>query len=659
MPHLQDNLPTFLGPTRSAQDSRKGIGRKENQMRNRKIGFIDLSRRKTIAKEIPATIRRLYLGGRGVDMHLLYNYIKPGIDPLEPENVLIVGAGLLTGVPALGSGRCDIAAKSPLTGAVGDSNMGGFFAPELRFAGFDHLLVKGRAEKPVYLWIHDGEIEIKDASQLWGNDTFETQTAIRESHQDDEVECMVIGIAGENLVRFANVMTGMKNSGGRTGMGCAMGSKKLKAIAVRGTLDLEFEHPDKLLEYCKEMNDMIMGTRWAKAQSRWGTMIIYSNTNTTGLIRCRNFQYNRMEKGDVLECENMDKYSVGMAGCYGCPLDCRHRYVLTEGLYAPLYGEGPEYTSQGAFGTLPDCPSLETVLNANHLVNKYGLDTLETGNIIAWAMELYEKGIIDKKTTDGLQLEWGSSEALIEMIQKIAKREGFGNTLAEGMKPAIEKIGKESEYYAIQVKGMGNLHSDERPTPSFALGIATSTRGADHLRGRPAIDLYGLPEELLEEIYGGPVSNDYTSYERKSRMVWWQEILYAVVDSLGLCKFQTVFCAVHAPKFEEWANLIHYATGMKLSKEALLTIGERIYTIERMFNIREGFSRKDDTLPERYFTEPTPVGFPVAKGKKIDRRKFERMLDEYYELHGWDKNGNPKQETLKKLGLDKEPSNIL
>ncbi len=628
-------------------------------MLNRKIAFIDLSRRKVATKDIPEGIRRRYLGGRGIDIYLLYNYIKPRIDPVGPENVLIVGAGLLTGIPALGSGRCDIAAKSPLTGAVGDSNMGGFFAPELRFAGFDHLVVTGRADNPVYLWVNDGEIEIRDASQLWGSDTFETQTAIREIHQDDEVQSMVIGIAGENLVRYANVRTGMKNSGGRTGMGCVMGSKNLKAIAVRGTLDLEFALPDKLLEYCKEMNDMIMGTRWAKAQSRWGTMIIYSNTNTTGLIRCRNFQYNRMEKGDILECENMDKYSVGMAGCYGCVIDCRHRYVLTEGPYSPLYGEGPEYTSQGAFGTLPDCPSLETVLAANHLVNMYGLDTLETGNIIAWAMELYEKGIIDEKTTGELKLEWGNSEALIEMIHKIARREGFGEILAGGMKPAIERLGKESEYYAIQIKGMGSLHSDERPTPSFALGIATSTRGADHLRSRPAIDLYGLPEELLEDLYGGSVSNDYTSYQRKSRMVWWQEMLYSVVDSLGLCKFQTVFCAVHAPKFDEWTNLVRYATGMKLSKEDLMNIGERIYTVERMFNIREGFSRKDDTLPERYFKEPTPIGLPIAKDKKIDRKKFERMLDEYYELHGWDKHGNPTPETLKRLSLDKEPSHHL
>jgi len=626
---------------------------------NRELAYIDLSTGKVVQKPVPKEMRTLFLGGRGIDMYLLYNHTQPKTDPLSPENVLLVGAGLLGGMPCLGSGRCDIAAKSPLTGAVGDSNIGGFFGPELRFAGFDHLVITGRAEKPVYLWVSDGEIEVKDASHLWGKDTFETQTAIRSDQADEEIKCLVIGVAGENQVRFANVRTGMKNSAGRTGMGCVMGSKNLKAIAARGTMNLELAHPDELLDYCKEMNDMIMSTRWARAQSRWGTMIIYSNTNTTGLIRTKNFQLNRLEEGQDLEPENIDRYSIGTAGCYGCVVHCRHRYVLRDGPYAPLYGEGPEYTSLGAFGTMVDCKKMETVLVANHLVNKYGLDTLETGGLIAWAMELYEKGIINDKMTDGLKLEWGNEEAVFEMIRKIAFREGFGNILADGFRPATAKIGKGSDYYAIEVKGMSNLHSDERPTPSFALGIATSTRGADHLRSRPAVDMYGLPEDILAEVYGGPVAPDYTSYDGKSRMIWWQELIYAVTDSIGVCKFQTVFLAVHAPKWEEFSKLIRLATGMEFSKAQLMEIGERIYTLERLFNLREGFTRKDDKLPERYFKEPTPIGLPIAKGKKIDRERFKKMLDEYYELHNWDKNGVPKKETLEKLGLDKEPTHLL
>ncbi len=592
-------------------------------------------------------------------MHLLYNHLSPGIDPLSPENVLLIGTGLLTGIPALGSGRCDIAAKSPITGAVGDSNVGGFFAPELRMAGFDHLVIKGKAEKPIYLWINDGEIEIKDASYLWGKDTFKTQTLIRSDHGDEEIKSLVIGNAGENLVHFANVRTGMKNSAGRTGMGCVMGSKNLKAIATRGTMDIELAYPDQLLDYCKEMIDMVMKNRYSRAASKWGTLIIYSTTNTTGLIRTRNFQLNQLEQGWDIEPEEMDKYTIGMSGCYGCPVSCRHRYTLKDGPFAPIFAEGPEYTSLGAFGTMVDCKKMETVLVANHLVNKYGLDTLETGGLIAWAMELYEKGILTENITDGLKLEWGNEEVLFELIRKIAQREGFGNVLADGFKNAIAKIGKESEYYAIKVKGLSNLHSDERPTPSLALGIATSTRGADHLRSRPAIDLYGLPEDFLEEIYGGKISSDYRSYEGKSRMVWWQELLYAVTDSLGTCKFQTVFLAVHAPKWEEYSKLIHLVSGMQYSTSQLMEIGERIYTIERMFNNREGFSRKDDTLPERYFKEVTPVGLPRVKGIKIDKGKFEEMLDEYYALHGWDNNGIPTGKTLQKLRIEKEQTHII
>ncbi|MFX0084837.1 MAG: aldehyde ferredoxin oxidoreductase family protein [Candidatus Hodarchaeota archaeon] len=623
----------------------------------RKIAFIDLTSRKVQTKIMSKVLRKQFLGGRGINMYYLYHHLAPGIDPLSPGNILLVGTGLLTGIPALGAGRCDIAAKSPLTGAVGDSNIGGFFAPELRFAGFDHLMITGKAEKPSYILINDGEVTINDATHLWGKDTFESQDQIRSDHNDEQIKSLVIGEAGENLVRYANVRTGMKNSAGRTGMGCIMGSKNLKAIAARGTMDVEFANPDELLVYCSEMNNQITGSRWARAQSKWGTLIIYSNTNTTGLIRTRNFQRNLLEDGENLEPEVMDEYTIGMSGCYGCSVHCRHRYVLKEGPYAPIFGEGPEYTSLGAFGTMVDCKRMETILIGNHLVNKYGIDTLEVGGIIAWIMELYEKDLLSEKLIDGLELEWGNEEAVFELIKRISKREGYlGNLLADGFLPAIAKIGKESEYYAMQIKGMSNLHSDERPTPSLALGIATATRGADHLRSRPAIDLYGLPEELLEKIYGAPMSSDYTSYEGKSRMVWWQELLYAVTDAIGICKFQTVFCAVHAPKFEEFSKLINYTSGLNFSTPQLMEIGERIVTIERMFNNREGFSRKDDKLPERFFKEETPLGFPIAKGKKIDKEKFDIMIDEYYSLHGWNKNGNPTEETQRKLGIENKQS---
>lgn len=628
-------------------------------MFERKIAYINLSTGKITQKKIPRKMRLLYLGGRGINMYLLYNHLKPDAHPLAPENTLLVGAGLLVTIPALGAARCDIAAKSPLTGGLGDSNVGDFFAPELRLAGFDHIVIIGRAKKPVYLWLCDGEIQILEASHLWGEDTFEAQNIIRKDLGDERVQCLTIGIAGENLVKFANVRTGLKSSAGRTGMGAVMGSKRLKAIAARGRTRIEFFSPNELFDYCKAMNNTVMKTRWARAQSRWGSMIIFSNTNTTGLVRTRNFQLNRLEGGEDLEPENIDRYATGMTGCFGCMIRCRHRYVLKEGPHAPISGEGPEYSTLCAFGPLVGCSKMETVLVANHLVNKYGLDVIETGNMIGWATELFERGIIDERMTDGVRLKWGDEDAVFTMIHKMAQREGFGDILAGGFRDAIAQIGKESEYYAIQIKGMGSIISDDRPVPSFSLGIATATRGADHLRSRPALDLYNLPEEFLRETYGGYVSPDYTSYEGKSRMVWWQELLYAVVDSLGLCKWQTIFCAVHAPGYEEWSKLIYYASGMKLTKAQLMEIGERVYTLERMFNMREGFSRKDDKLPERLVRESTPIGLPIVKDKRIDSEKFDNMLDEYYKLHNWDSNGVPKKETLRRLGIDDEPSHVI
>jgi aldehyde:ferredoxin oxidoreductase len=631
---------------------------------NRKIAYIDLGTGQIKTAPIPIEVRKFYLGGRGLDMYLLYNHLEPGVDPLGPENVLTVSAGILVGTPASASARTHVGAKSPLTGYIGSSNMGGFFSPELRWAGFDHLVIKGKADHPTYLWIHDGEIEFRDASDLWGEDIHATQELIREDLNDPEVKALCIGVAGENLVRFASVMTGVKNAAGRTGMGAVMGSKNLKAIAARGTQDLVLRFPEKALEYNRQLLDHIGSTKFAQIMQKWGTMFIYGVTNTTGLVRNRNFQLNQQVNGNI-ECEHIEEYSVGTEGCYGCIMHCRHKYLIKEGPYAGTYAQGPEYTSQGAFGMEVGCNNFETVLIGNHLVNSYGMDTLETGSMIAWAMELYEKGILTDEDTGGLKLEWGNDEAVLEMIKCIAERKGLGDVLAEGPLRAAEKIGPESLKYCIQVKGMSNLHSDERPTPSLALGVATASRGSDHLRSRPAIDLYHLPEHLLRKIYGGPdpydgpLSSDYNTYDGKPRMVRWQEMMYEAIDCSGICKYHTIFLSPNLISFEELSKLIYYNTGLEFTPKEIWEIADRAYTIERLFNIREGLTREDDWLVDRYFDEPTPIGLPVARGKSLDREKFKQMIDEYYEMHGWDEAGVPRPETLKELGLENEPSHML
>jgi len=642
----------------------------------RKIAYIDLTSGKIETAPIPLDIRRRFLGGRGLDAYLLYNHCPPGVDPLSPQNVLLVSAGLLVGTLASATARTHVMAKSPLTGMVGSTNMGGFFSPELAWAGFHHLVIKGRAEKPVYLFVHDGQIEIRDASELWGLSTTETQWAIRKELGDEEVNSMVIGQAGENLVRFANVMTGIKNSGGRTGMGCVMGSKNLKAIAARGHQDIAIAHPTEALEFNKKFIDQIVTAKVNQTQGTLGTPFIWGATNSWGGLRTRNFQYNQCEYADDIEPERLDEIAtetIGpyhMTGCFACQVHCRAKYRIPSGPYAGVYDEGPEYTSQGAFGAEPDCKNAVTVLTGNHLVNQYGVDNLEIGSLISWAMELYEAGIITREQTDGLDLRFGNDEALLEMVHRICRRQGWlGNTLADGGLAAARKIGKNSFDYLIQVKGMSNLHSDERATPALALNIATASRGSDHLRSRPAIDLYHLPEPVLRKIYSspvpydGPLSSEHTAYEGKPWQVFWQENCYMAVDCLGICKYHTVFLGATLPNFEDWPKAIYYNTGLEYTPRELWDIAVRCNMLERMFNLREGLKRRDlekgDMLNHRYFDEPCRRGAPGVVGRKIDRQKFDKMVDEFYSFKGLDKEGRPLPETLKKLGLENEPSRLL
>jgi len=643
---------------------------------NRKIAYIDLSTGKIEIKPIPLDMRRKFLGGRGLDAYLLYNHTEKAVDPLGPKNTLMVSGGILTATLASATARTHVMAKSPLAGMIGSANMGGFFAPELAWAGFHHLVIKGKAEKPVYLWIQNGKIEIRDARNIWGKTVTEAQWAIREELGDEDIKSLVIGPAGENLVRFANVMTGIKNSGGRTGMGAVMGSKNLKAIAARGTMDIKIAHPKEALEYNKRFIDQITSAKVNQTQGTLGTPFIWGATNSWGGVRCRNFQYNQELYCDEIEPEAIDEVcteTMGpyhMAGCFACQVHCRAKYKIPTGPYAGVYDEGPEYTSQGAFCGEPDCRSIETLLTGNHLVDQWGMDNLETGSLISWAMELYELGILTRKETDGLDLQFGNDEALLEMVKRICFREGWlGDTLAEGGIIASEKIGKHSFDYLIQVKGVSNLHSDERATPALALNVATASRGSDHLRSRPAIDLYHLPEEVLRKIYGnpvpydGPLSSEHTEYIGKPWEVFWQENCYMAVDCLGICKYHTVFLGATLPSFEDWPKVLYYNTGLKFTPREIWDISERCNMIERLFNLREGLKREDlkkgDMLNHRYFDEPTRRGAPDVVGRVINREKFKKMVDEFYEYKGLDQNGVPKPETLKRLGLQNEPSHLL
>lgn len=613
-------------------------------MLDRKIAFIDLGESSIRVQSFAPELRQQYIGGRGMNMYLLSKYYKPSLNPLAPENPLIFGAGLLTGTPGFGS-RVNVSAKSPESGHLGDANMGGDFGAELVKAGFSHLVITGRSRRPVYLSIHNGEIQIRSAQRLMGLDTVETQRMTRSLAGDNRVQTACIGLAGENRVRFAAIRAGLKSAAARTGMGAVMGSKNLKAIAVRGTLDIRVAEPQRFLNIVQQQMRKLMQTNWIQALGMSGTPLLFGPANAAGFLGVRNNQFTSVgEQGCRLEAEALAPYSRGMVACFACPAHCRHRFEMKDS----TRGEGPEYASIGSLGTKLGNLDLDNILLAIERCNRYGLDTISTGSYIAWAMELYQRGILNHEKT-GVHLEWGNQRSILEMIDRIACREGFGDLLAEGSY-ATEMLGAFSEDYLLAIKGLPIEMTDERLPKSFALGLATSTRGACHMRSRPSMDVLGLPQAVLKKIYGGPVSNRIASYRGKGRMVWWHELLHAITDALGVCRFLSAFSSPHGLQYRQFARFIRLATGLEISSGQLRTVAERITTLERRMLVGDGISRKDDTLPNRYFEEPIPEG--PAKGCVIERQHFDHMLDEYYQLHGWTKDGIPAQRTLSRLGIE-------
>ncbi len=652
---------------------------------DRKVAIVNLTTGKIDIKPISLEVRKKFLGGRGLAAYLLYKHSKPGCDPMGPDNAVIFSAGILGGTLASAPARTDVMTKNPLTGLLGSGNFGGFFAPELRYAGFDHIVAVGKAPKPVYIWVHDGEVEIKDGKNVWGKTVTECQWAVREELGDPDIKCAVCGPAAEKGVRYGNVMTGIKNANGRGGGGSTMGSKNLKMVAARGTMDIKIAHPREALDFDKRYIDQITSAKVNQTMGALGTPFIWGATNSWGGVRTNNFQYNQLTYCDEIEPENIDEWSkksmgseYNMSACFGCQVHCRAKYKIPDTPLARKFGvvgnydEGPEYTSQGAFCSEPGCTKLDTLLICNHLVDQYGVDNLEIGSVISWAMELYEEGILTDKDTGGLPLRFGNDEALIEMIHQISNRSTpLGTLLGEGAVLASQKIGKDSFKKIIHMKGMNNLHSDERATPGLALNLALASRGSDHLRSRPAIDLYHLPVDVMRRIYSspvaydGPLSSDHTEYKGKPWQVYWHENCYMGVDCLGTCKYHTTFLGATLPNFEDWSKVLYFNTGLEMSPKDIWDVAERCNMVERLFNLREGLKKDDpfkgELLAERYFTEPCKRGAPDVIGKTIDKQKFLEMRAEVYKYKGCDEDGIPKPETLKRMGLDnldKEPSRV-
>jgi aldehyde:ferredoxin oxidoreductase len=605
-------------------------------MLKRKLGIVDLTKKKVNITQTPTALKKLFLGGRGLNNYYLYKMIKPRVDPFSSDNILIFGTGFLAGTLVPNSSRFNVSAKSPETGILGDSNCGGYFAAELRYAGFDRLIIRGKAKKPCYLYVSDGNIEIKDAEDYWGMDTTEVQKTLRKDLGQVEVACC--GVAGENLVRFACVRTGVKNAAGRCGLGAVMGSKNLKAIATRGKQGIEIAHPEEMLESVEQLKQYIMNSKITPILGGVGTPLLYEVSNTLGAIRTKNSQLNTWS--DSLNAEVIETLVEKMISCSSCIVHCRHRNKLG--------GEGPEYTAVGLLGANLGIEDPARVIELNNVCNELGLDISSSGTILGWVFELYEKGVIDKKMT-GESLRFGDFELVKRLLYQISRREGFGDILAESTRN-VERFGKKSEDYLIAIKGLPQSDPhDCRYIKAFALGIATASRGADHLRSRPTLEIFfRLPQEVKERIYGKGVSNDPTSYTGKEKTVYFSENIFAVIDSLGICKF--ICHGFNSPHFIDYTwmtKLIHSASGWRFKEKDILETGKRVIDIERMFNNREGILRRHDTLPKRYFDDPMPL--KVAKGHHIDRGEFDKLLTRYYKLRGWDNNGQVKKERVQEL----------
>jgi len=613
---------------------------------------VDLSNHIVEREPLKEYLRHNYLGARGVNSRILYEEVEPGTDALGPRNKLIFGVSPLTGTGLVNSGRCHVTAKSPLTGILGDSNSGGHFGPELKWAGYDHIVIEGRSEDPVFLWIDDQNVEIRDAAHLWGKIIPKTYELIWEELGDPRIRITAIGPAGENLVRFAAIINDYGNAFGKTGMGAVMGSKNLKAIAVRGALGTMVANPERFKSLTKDVMRRIKGSFSYESFSKYGTTSYLSFYDRIGRSVAKNAQQiGEIEYIENYAVDNLKKFLKRNVSCFGCPVHCKHQFEVKNGPLSGLKGYGTEFCIMSSHGPTCGQPDPAVVFKLNQICNVYGLDGDTSGAVVAAAFEWYERGIIGREDTDGIVLKWGDPQAQIQMLYKIIKREGLGDILADGSHMAAEKIGKGAEKFISHVKGVDIDQVDIRTLKGCALSDAVSSRGADPQRGWPSHEVVGkpLPPERAKKIFGFDKGLDPMSYEEKGIAVNFYSSLCTLCDTLGICKFNTQWTG-SAIRIKDMAELVSAATGLQMDENQLMRVAARINNVERAYLVREGITRKDDFIFGRAMEEPVPSG--PYKGEKLDKEKFSKMLDEYYEVVGWDKKtGIPKRETLESLGL--------
>lgn len=622
-----------------------------------KTAWINLTTGEIRVEETDLELLQQYLGGRGLGAKYLYDHVQPGVDPFGPENYLIFTNGLFSGTSWPSASRYHVTFKSPATNGYGYANSGGGFGPELAMAGYDALAFYGISPSPVYLKITDASITLENAEHLWGKQTGEVQDILLGAGTPKEANGRVscIGPAGENLVRIASIINDYGRAAARGGPGAVMGSKKLKAIHVKSAC--KGKNPPDLKDEIKRLNHHLRQDPKMQGLIDAGTVILMRSKNVSGDLPAKNHQLGQVPFIDKMDAAAMKNYRTKRMGCRFCPVQCSCESI-GQGTNGAIHTEGPEYESTDALGPVLWNDDVNVIIEGNYLCNELGLDTISTGKVIGFAMECHEKGILSD--TD-FNLEWGDACTILGLIKSISYRKGIGDLLAEGTMRAAEKIGQGAEAFAMHVKGLEIPEQEPRVAKGFGLGHAVANRGADHLYGLPAIDLAGNFEtarkvfdpEIIDELM------ESANEKYKADMLIYGEHFCALSDAFGVCKFTTT---------EEYSLMpSDFLPGLKimgydLDEKSLLKIGERIVNLERLFNVREGFDRKDDTLPRRFTTEEMPIyanerdpetGKTIL-GKQIGSaivQDLDAMLDRYYLLRNWDEMGKPKPEKLQELNL--------
>jgi len=596
---------------------------------------------------------RSWIGGKGFGQWALFNEEPVNCEDFDPRRLLIFSSGPLNGTIAPSCSRLGVSSRNLVTGGCSYSSSGGFFSSEMKYAGYDHIIITGKAEGPVYLYIKNEEVKILDASDLWGKDTWQTESALRHHYSEPDLRVACIGPAGENRVRLACIIVDRNRAAGWGGNGALMGAKNLKAIAVRGTNPVYIADPPGFLAAVKQAREILERAPGVKSLREGGTLGVISEKFSP--LTFRNYQDDVWDSAKVaLVTQKVfkEKYEKRRVGCFNCPIGCGRFYSIEEGKYAGLRMEGVQVNALRGFGSNLDITSPEEILKANAIANQYGLHLDGIASVAGWVFECFEKGIITEEEL-GYRVEWGDIDSLIRLTEDITYRRGFGNILAEGIQRASKKIGKGSEKLAVLVKGEESNEGRMRSHRAWALGIMTSPRAGGHLDGAASVEGCGFDDELCNSVYGIPNVNDATDYEHKAELVVWMEKLKMLVDMLGLCHFVSVWFGPPALAAEEFSQLYSEATGDNKSAETLMNIAEKAINIQKAFNtIHTNFTREDDYPPSRLLEEPIKSG--PFKGSVIEKSKWDKMLDDYYELHGWDKStGRQTASQLRDLGLEK------